>query len=325
MRTLIVDANHLLHRNMRVPETSDLENHQGKPTGGLFGSLRSIHATLCVFRPKQCVVIFDGGISKRRREIYPPYKGSRYRDENDPLYVEMDEKTVMYRAKFDYQRACLMFILPRLGVYTWQYDGWEADDVIAAMCKYFERRGGHTAYVMSDDKDMLQLVRDNEQITVKVIRAIAKQVVSVDNFEQIFNCDQQEFELKHILSGDPGSDNIPGIPGVGKKTIEGMFDEAVGSLPYNYPFSELFVFCDGHGNKRVQRIANNIDIVIRNHELMCLPLEDWSPLWPVFDADLAKPIDIDLLAVNSILTKLDVFSILKEFHTWLVPFQKLER
>jgi DNA polymerase-1 len=312
---------------MRVPETADLESHQGKPTGGLFGTLRSINAALHTFRAKQCVVIYDGGVSKRRRKEYPPYKGNRYRDKDDPLYEELDDKTKEFKEKFNYQRSCLLYLLPKLGVHAWRFDGWEADDVIAALCDYFEHeeRMAHAVYVVSDDKDMLQLVRENDDAIVKVVRAIAKQVVDVDNFEQIFDRNQQEFELRRIVSGDPGNDNIPGIPGVGKKTIEEIFEIGHGCLPYEYPFTELFEFCDGSSNKRVQRVANNMEIVWRNHELMFLPLEDWGPLMPVFDDKLSVKPDIDLSAVKSLLTKLDIFSILKDLHTWVVPFQRLVR
>lgn len=323
MRILIVDGNWMLHRSMKVSEVAELENHQGNPTGGIYGTLRSLHATLCRFRARKCIVVYDGGISKRRRRLFPEYKGARYRDRDDPLFEPMDEKMAEYVEKFDWQRIRLLWLFPRLGVHVLRLPGWEADDVIAALCAYYEElKVQHLIHIMSDDKDMLQLVRETDTITVNVYRAIAKQLVTVNNFEQIFGCDQQTYELRRIILGDPGSDNISGIDKVGKKTIKDMSEEA-GFIPYNWPFIELHDFCAQHENWRVRLIADSIDIVMRNNDLMCLSLEDWSELWPIFQKELCKSIEIDMLAVQRLLTKLDMFSILEEFHTWLVPWQRL--
>jgi hypothetical protein len=64
---------------------------------------------------------------------------------------------------------------------------------------------------------------------------------------------------------------------------------------------------------------------MRNHELMWLGLEDWRPLKPLFEEELVKSVEMDLSSVQRLLTKLDIFSILENFHNWIVDFQRLEQ
>lgn len=318
---LVFDGNNLLHRSMHATGLSNLRSDDGKLTGGLYGSLKSIRSLLADFKPGECYVVFDGGVCSRRRELLPEYRGYRYRKSSDPLFEEVDEEKKQYLEDFHQQKRLLKFVLKQLGVRVCQVSGWEADDIIHLLVDYFVHEvEDETIYIISDDRDLVQLVGDG----VSVYRPLADEVISDDNFELELGCRSiPEFLVKRAIVGEGGSDNIPGVPGVGKKTAEQLFIE-FGDQECLYPFIDLLAFCEAHKTKRVRSIAANSDIVLRNYQIVCFDFVS-------ADEDAMKQVvgctdgraSTDLLAVKRMFTKLDLFSVLKEFHEWIIPFQRL--
>lgn len=86
----------------------------------------------------------------------------------------------------------------------------EADDVIAWLTHNID---DHHITVVTVDQDMYQLINEN----VSVYSPIKKITVNDSNFEQITGVKQEDFLTYKALIGDK-SDNIPGVPRVGKKT-----------------------------------------------------------------------------------------------------------
>jgi len=322
MTVMIVDGNNMLHRTMRVPALEELENRYGKPTGGVFGFLRSLQALLSVNQIKRCYVVFDGGISQRRRALLPEYKGPRYRDESDPFYEEPDEDRLSYFLSFKRQRQLLKFILERLAVHFIRIPGYEADDVIGHLSISFRDR--HNVLIVSDDSDFLQLLHGsvlNGLHRTRLYRPLKEYIVGLDNFEQQMGYPSEQFMVRKSLYGDPGSDKIPGIPGVGKVTIEKVLSDIE---DYEYPFDTLFNYCSDSTNKRIRKIADNIDIVYRNHEIIDLTEEEIGEdaCDEITASILARP-EVDLIKTKHLLSELDLFSIVDDLHHWVIPFQRL--
>jgi len=320
MISAIVDGNYLLHRCMRVGSVAALENRFGKPTGGFFAALRSIHGAFNDYKIDSAYVVFDSGISKRRRVLLPEYKGPRYRDRLDPLFEEPDEEHALYLKKFRLQRAMLQYILPKLGVRTIRLKephGWEADDLIYALIQCIETS---PVIVMSDDKDMLQLLSPSNGKNVHLVRPIAKQYLTEDTFEEVFRYPLEQDLLRKAILGD-ASDNIPKVPGCGKKGVDSIFLE--GAPVCEYPFEEFLMWCMDHKLKKVRAIADNLDIVLRNYELMDLSREDVTQARPALEDIIRSPVSVDLSTVKRFLSELDLHSIVRELHTWSVAFQRL--
>lgn len=321
MITALIDGNYLLHRCMRVGSVAGLTNRYGKPTGGFFASIRSIHGAISANRVGSAYVVFDSGISARRRKLYPPYKGSRYREVGDPFYVELDDETRGYLRKFRLQRAMLEFILPRMGVRVARIKepyGWEADDLIYALTFLVP---SNAVLVVSDDKDMYQMVQSTPDGYVHVIRPIAQKHLKQDNFEAIVGHPQCEDLLRKAILGDK-SDNIDKVPGPGKKGVDDIFEE--GAPVCEYPFEEFFLWCMDHRLKKVRSISDNMDIVLRNYELMDLSQEDIQPAVSPLREIIYEPVSVDLAKVRHFFTELDLLSIVRDLHTWIIPFQRLQ-
>ena len=107
-------------------------------------------------------------------------------------------------------------ILSALGVPCLRADGFEADDVIATLAEDC-RKSGRPCWILSGDKDILQLIGGN-------VRLLAQEKGSSEIVEY---SRERVFESRGVypeqivdflaLTGD-SSDNVPGVAGVGEKT-----------------------------------------------------------------------------------------------------------
>jgi DNA polymerase-1 len=273
-----------------------------------------------MYRVDSAYVVFDSGISARRRELWQGYKGARYREPGDPYFEPPDPEHTEYLRKFRLQRAMLEFILPKLGVRVVRLKephGWEADDLIYALTLLVPSRH---ILVVSDDKDMFQLVMETEESYVHVVRPIAKQYLKPENFEDILGYPYYEDLLRKAILGDK-SDDIPKVPGCGKKGVDSIFEE--GAPPCEYPFEEFFIWCMGHKLKKVRAIADNMDLVLRNYELMDLSFEDTTPSHDPLRRIIHTPVSTDLPHVQRFFSELDLLSIVRDLPTWAIAFQRL--
>ena len=105
-------------------------------------------------------------------------------------------------------------------------DGWEADDVIGTLAQQAAGQGLRTV-IVSGDKDFHQLVDDHTALLNpgRGGPAGVEQVwVTPDNAEERFGVPPERVTDFLALLGD-ASDNVPGVPGVGKKTAPALIRE----------------------------------------------------------------------------------------------------
>jgi DNA polymerase-1 len=207
-----------------------------------------------------------------------------------------------------------------MAVKTIRIKGWEADDLIYAVLAFC---GGNTT-VVSDDKDMLQLIHEwkeeGECGSISVYRPSKEHHINCRNFEELVGYPQSQFLIRKSILGDK-SDDIPGIPGVGPTTVNTIYDDGAPVCPP--PFEDLFLYCESHKSKRVHKISANIDIVMRNWELINLVNEDVSSVEKQLRGIAAAPVIVDLPDVKRFLSELDLFSIVRDLHSWIIPYQRL--
>lgn len=313
---VLIDGNYLLHRCMRVGGLGSLSTSYNIPIGGVFGFIKSVRSSLWSVGATSCIVVFDGGISERRRQIYPAYKGSKYRSKEDPLYEEqVDEDRIRYAESFSTQRKILQDrFLRYMGIPSIRVIGFEADDII-----YHLSRRGANCVIASDDRDYLQAVSE----TCQVIRPIAQERITTQSFADEVGYPQDQFFIRKAILGD-GSDNIPGIYDVGKGTVNKLLSSFDGDP--SYPFEEFFLECVENGSKRALRIASDdgVSTVLRNYRLIDLSLEEITHTTHLSISEkLHNVCPFDIVAVRELLLKYEMVSLVKEYHSWILPFQKL--
>ena len=166
-----------------------------------------------MFRPTRVIIVFDGkGGSNRRRKIYPEYKHKRktkYRVNRAYDFASPeDEKQNMIM-----QLQRIVEYLDTLPITVLSYDNIEADDTIGYLCRQVLTESQIT--VMSTDKDFLQLANGR----IKIWSPTKKKMYDEDAVLNEYGISSHNFIWYRVIDGDK-SDNIPGIKGLGLKTIQ---------------------------------------------------------------------------------------------------------
>src|SRR4029077_1198283 len=97
-----------------------------------------------------------------------------------------------------------------------EFEGWEADDVIATITTRADEAGIKTC-VVSTDRDAFQLVSPNVTLMMTPRGVADVQVYTPERVEARYGVRPDQVPDFIGLKGDT-SDNIPGVPGIGDKT-----------------------------------------------------------------------------------------------------------
>ena len=225
-RVLIVDG---LNTFIRCWSSVPTMNDDGDHVAGITCVLKSIGYAVRMVKPTRVIIVFDGkGGSQSRKKIFSGYKEKRSQNKlrvnrqyKDMLNDE-DERESMKR-----QYTWLSDVMDNLPVTTMIYDGVEADDVMAYITTKLLKEN-EQAVLMSTDKDFLQLI--NERVTVW--SPTKKKLYDEKMIKEEFGIEPKNLLLYRMMDGDP-SDEIPGVKGIGLKTIHSKLPEICGSEKKN--------------------------------------------------------------------------------------------
>ncbi len=205
----LVDGNNLAYRAFfALPE--ELQTTDGQPTNALLGFTNMLFKLLSDYRPRGVAVAWDTK-PVHRKEIDAEYKADR-RSMPDLL-----------REQFLHFRP----IVEAFGYQNLEFEGWEADDVIATLATQADEAGVKTC-VVSTDRDAFQLVSENICLMMTPRGVADVQVYTPERVEARYGIRPDQIPDFIGLKGDT-SDNIPGIPGIGDKTA-GQLVAQYGSL-----------------------------------------------------------------------------------------------
>ena len=258
-RVLIIDGMNTFIRSFAAIPTMD-EN--GNHIGGVTGFLKSIGYVTRKFKPSRVYVIFDGkGGSKRRRDIYPDYKLGRKPltrlNRTYDMTTEKDEQDLMR-----YELVIVAKALMKLPITTITLDHVEADDIISYIAQHVGENGGESI-IYSTDKDFLQLVGDD----IKVWNPVRKKTYIPEIVVEDYEIHPNNFLLYRALTGDT-SDNLPGIKGLGMKTLLKIVPEFVTEQPLT--FDDVIDAAENSKLKVASRIVDEQESIKRNIKLMSL-------------------------------------------------------
>jgi DNA polymerase-1 len=215
-RVLLIDGLNLFFRNFAM---LNIVNEHGVHVGGLGGFVRSLGTLINAIQPTSVYVVFDGeGSATNRKNLLPEYKSGRHvsRITNWDIFDTVDDE---HDAKVD-QIVRLIQYLKCLPVKTVALDKVEADDIIAYLVKELPAKYNSQCFIVSSDKDFIQLVNDK----VTVYRPIEKDYYTPESVKEKFKVLPENFLHYKVLLGD-ASDKVPGIKGLGAKKIDKLFPE----------------------------------------------------------------------------------------------------
>ncbi len=215
-KVLILDGLNLFFRNFAM---MNMVNPDGVHIGGLGGFFRSLGAMIRQTNPTSVYVVFDGaGSTVNRKNLLSEYKGTRnlQRITNWEAFDSLEDE---HDSKVD-QIVRIIQYLKLLPVKTTILDKVEADDIIAVLAEKLVEKHNSTCFIVSSDKDFLQLVTDK----IILYRPMEKEYYTPKVVEEKLGLLPENFILYKTLLGD-NSDNIPGIKGLGAKGIFKKFPE----------------------------------------------------------------------------------------------------
>jgi len=215
-KVLLIDGLNLFFRNFAM---MNMVNPEGIHVGGLGGFFRSLGAMIRQTQPTSVYVVFDGaGSSTNRKNLLPEYKSERnlQRVTNWEVFDNLDEE---HNSKVD-QIVRVIQYLKLLPVKTTIIDKVEADDIIAVLSNKLVEKFNSTVFIVSSDKDFVQLVTDK----IILYRPMEKEYYTPDTIRKKFGCLSKNFILYKTLLGD-NSDKISGVKGLGAKGIYKKFPE----------------------------------------------------------------------------------------------------
>jgi len=257
-RIIIVDGNHLVCRCVYATHDKNLSNSYGDPTGGVYTFLKNINYLIDDYHAHVCVV-FDGGHSKYRKEIYPDYKKKESEVSADELSEEALIAANDLDEHFNFTFNYLKKILPHFGIPVISFPGEEADDIIFIIAKYLTENTKDNIFVYSGDEDYIQFIKYGISVINK------NKLWNRDNFSEYANdIPIESFVLWKSLQGD-GSDNIPGIFRVGPATATKIIKQLD-----NYDIESVKKWADSGDSTNQVRVRNFLDQLEINLKLIDL-------------------------------------------------------
>jgi DNA polymerase-1 len=197
-KLFLVDGYSLLYRAYYAIRR--LSTSRGFPTNALYGFLSMLRKLQDKEGPDYLGIVFDVKGPTIRHEAYKEYKAHR-----KPMPEDMSV-----------QIPVLKKILKAMHIPFFEYEKYEADDVLGSLAQKASSKKIHSV-IVSTDKDFFQLVDESTTVynPAKEIYLDEKMV------EEEFGVPPREVVDVLALWGDP-SDNVPGVPGVGEKTSKDL-------------------------------------------------------------------------------------------------------
>jgi DNA polymerase-1 len=259
-RVLVIDALNMFLRAFIVDPS--LSNH-GQPIGGIKGSMKILQKLVRITKPNEIVICWDGPNGSQKRKTLD----SNYKEGRKPLRLnravhnlteneELQNKLWQQMRTIEYfnQMPIIQLVLERV----------EADDIISYVCNS-RHYDGWQKVIVSNDKDFLQLC-DEETV---VYRPTTDKIETKKTVIESMGVHPTNMALARAMDGD-ASDNLPGVPRVGMKTI-------ATKLPFmgeerTVTIDELIEYCENVDSKLkvYKNIQESKSLIEHNYKMMQL-------------------------------------------------------
>lgn len=249
MKYFIIDALNLCHRSHNV--NFDLKTGSGEYSGMFFGFIRTIFSLKKKYRGYKFEVVWDRR-PVHKYKLYPDYKSGR-----------VSLPPVISKQIEDIQK-----FLKSCNVDQYYTDNQEADDTIATLVNRYKDDVGHII-IYSNDKDLLQLVKDGKVTVFKPKVGNSPEVFyDEEKVKEKFGVSPELLSNYRSFDGD-ASDNIKGVNRVPRKIIARLVNEyeTIENVYKNVHNEKLTDFQRRSIESSQQDVLKNFEIIELNRNL----------------------------------------------------------
>jgi DNA polymerase-1 len=279
-----------------------MSTRSGVPTAATFVFVNMINKLRADFAPEYLAAVFDlsGPVFRdERAKTMPALRkwNSKTRSFDEVDYLGYKAHRQAMPADLSQQVPYIRRALEAFRIPILHHEGFEADDVIGTLANQ-AAVAGHPVFIVSSDKDMMQLVND----TVKVLNPMKDNIIlDRAKVEETLGVPPEKVIDVMALRGDT-IDNIPGAPGIGDK----------GSVDLIKQFGSLDAVLD-HADEVSRKtyresLQNNRDTILLSKELVTI--DTAVPLQ--LNLDQMHTQTPDSIACRALFTELEFTSMLKE-------------
>jgi DNA polymerase-1 len=246
----LIDGNSYVYRAYFA--IKGLSTSKGIPTNAVYGFTTMLLKIIREKKPDAIAVSFDSPVPTERHRIFEEYKAHRPEAPRDLIE----------------QFPAIRRMISAFNIPIFEMPGYEADDILGTIARKASSEG-MDVFIVTGDKDMLQIVDDK----VKIYDPMKEKVLDEEFIRGKYGLGPERITEFMALTGD-AVDNIPGIKGVGEKTAKELLSQ-FGSI-------EDLLGNAGRIKKEKLRllVSENADAVRLSKKLVTL--------------DTAVPIDVDV-------------------------------
>lgn len=266
-----------------------LRTSKGIPTNAVYGFTRTLLKILKEKNIQYLLIAFDSPHPTKRHLTYEQYKITRPETPKDlPGQIEYIKK-----------------IIDAFGIFRIEIPGYEADDIIATVAYAFQPLD---CYIVSLDKDMLQIVSDR----IKIYDPLNDQIIDREFIIKKYGIGPEKFTDFMALVGD-SIDNIPGVKGIGEKLASQLLKkyDSVENIVKNLDTVKP--------KKLSELIRQNLDSLKLSRELVALKTDVPLKIAP----EELKVREPDRERLLQIFKELEFSSLLKEILSDEMPLENI--
>ncbi|MGD9115916.1 MAG: DNA polymerase I [Dehalococcoidia bacterium] len=207
-RLVLFDGNALLHRAFHALPPLTLRQ-SGEMVGAVYGFAQMLLKVVSELQPSHYAIAFDMKGPTFRHKLFDQYKAHR------PATP----------AELVGQLGRVRQLVEAFNIPVFEMEGYEADDLLGTLSRQASQQDIETV-IVTGDADAMQLVSPKVKVLYPKPRKSFSDTTLYDAAmvnESYGVSPEQIADLKGLV-GDP-SDNIPGVPGVGKKTALKLLEQ----------------------------------------------------------------------------------------------------
>jgi DNA polymerase-1 len=279
-----------------------MSTRTGVPTAATYVYVNMINKLRRDFSPEYFAAIFDTSApvfrDERAKSITTLRRwNSKLKDFEDIDYAGYKANRTAMPPDLAQQIPFIRRSLEAFHIPILESDGFEADDVIGTLSRQ-GAEAGHPVFIVSNDKDMLQLVTG----TIKVMNPMKENLIlDREKVVETLGVPPEQVIDVMALRGD-SVDNIPGAPGIGDK----------GSVELIQQFGSVEATLDHAADvKRKtyrESLENNRDTILLSKELVTIDCTVPMQL----DLNQMRTLEPDIAACRALFNELEFTTLLKE-------------